>query len=76
VFGHGDSSLYEAIFRWSMLRMALEQSGPTAYRLRRTGTARELDPMEKGAVNYFIGMVMCKVFAEKRQSIEIKGFAT
>src|SRR5207244_2687161 len=41
------------------------QNGPTAYRLRRTGAARALDPTEKGAVNYFMGMTMCKLFAAK-----------
>lgn len=65
VVGHGDSSLYEVIFRWSLLRMALEQVGPAAYRLRRTPAAKALDPTEKGAVNYFVGMVMCKLFAAK-----------
>jgi hypothetical protein len=45
--------------------MALEQSGPGAWRLRRTAAARSLDPTEKGAVNYFIGMLMCKLFADK-----------
>lgn len=65
VFGYGNSSVYEAIFRWAMLRTALEQSGPTAYRLRRTPAARALDPTEKGAINYFVGMVMCKLFAAR-----------
>ena len=65
VFQHGDSSLYEAIFRLSLVRMALEQRGPTARRLRRTEAARTLDPSEKGAVNYFIGMTICKVFADR-----------
>lgn len=65
VVAHGDSSLYEAIFRWSLLRMALEQAGPAAYRLRRTPAAKALDPTEKGAVNYFVGMVMCKLVAAK-----------
>jgi hypothetical protein len=65
VFRYGDASIYEAIFRWSLTRMALEQSGPTAYRLRRTDAAKTLDPTEKGAVNYFLGMTFCKLFAAK-----------
>jgi hypothetical protein len=65
VFRHGDASLYEAIFRWSLVRMALEQSGPSGYRLRRTNAAKTLDPTEKGAVNYFLGMIFCKLFASK-----------
>ena len=65
VFQHGDSSLFEAIFRLSLVRMALEQAGPRATRLRRTDAARTLDPTEKGAVNYFIGMTVCKMFADR-----------
>ena len=63
VFRHGVASMYEALFRWSLVRMALEQSGPRASRLRRTMAARTLDPSEKGAVNYFLGMTFCKLFA-------------
>jgi hypothetical protein len=66
VFKNGPASAYEAMFRWSLLRMSLEQSGPQAYRLRRTAAARSLDPTEKGAVNYFLGVAMCKLFAAKR----------
>jgi hypothetical protein len=44
--------------------MSLEQSGPRASLLRRTA-ARTLDPSEKGAVNYFLGMTFCKLFAAK-----------
>lgn len=65
VFRHGAASMYEALFRWSLVRMALEQSGPRASRLRRTAAARTLDPTEKGAVNYFLGMTFCKLFAAK-----------
>jgi hypothetical protein len=45
--------------------MAVEQSSPAAYRLRRTEAAKTLDPTEKGAVNYFLGMTFCKLFADK-----------
>lgn len=66
VFRHGAASMHEAVFRWSLVRMALEQSGPRAARLRRTTAAKTLDPTEKGAVNYFLGMTFCKLFAAKR----------
>lgn len=66
VFQHGNSSLYEALFRISAVRMSLEQIGPSARRLRRTAAARSLDPSEKGAVNYFIGLTLCKLFAAKK----------
>lgn len=65
VFRHGRASRYEALFRWSLVRMALEQSGPRVRRLRRTAAARTLDPSEKGAVSYFLGLILCKLFAER-----------
>lgn len=65
VFRHGQASEYEAIFRWSLIRMALEQAGVNARRLRRTSAAKSLDPSEKGAVNYFVGMTLCKLFAAR-----------
>lgn len=65
VFQHGVSSDYEAVFRISLIRMALEQYGPRATRLRRTSAFKSLDPTEKGAVNYFLGMAFCKVFASR-----------
>jgi len=65
VFKNGLPSMYEALFRWSLVRMALEQSGPGAFRLRRTTAAKTLDPSEKGAVNYFLGLAICKLFADK-----------
>ena len=63
VFRYGDASLYEAFFRWSLIRMALEQRTPTASCLWRTDAARTLDPSEKAAVSYFLGMIFCKLFA-------------
>ena len=65
VFRHGTASRYEALFRWSLVRMALEQRGPTARRLLRTEAAKTLDPTEKGAVNYFLGMIICKLFCAR-----------
>lgn len=65
VFQHGDASAYEALFRWSLTRMALEQRSPSAYRLRRTEAARTLDPTEKGAVSYFLGMTIAKLFSAR-----------
>lgn len=65
VFRHGDASAYEALFRLSLVRMALEQSGTRGSRFRRTQAARTLDPSEKGAVNYFLGLATGKLFADK-----------
>lgn len=65
VFQHGTASFYEALFRWSLVRMSLEQYGPNSFRLRRTTAAKTLDPTEKGAINYFLGMTFCKLFASQ-----------
>ena len=59
---HGSASLYEALFRWSLVKMALERHGD---RLCRTNAAKTLDPTEKGVVSYFLGMTFCKLFATK-----------
>ena len=63
VFQHGNASIYDAFFRWSLIRMALEQRSPTTSYLWRTAAARTLDPSEKAAVSYFLGMTFCKLFA-------------
>ena len=63
VFGHGDASHYEALFRLSLVRMALEER-PLSPWLHRTEAFRSLDPTEKGAVSYFLGMTVCKLFTE------------
>lgn len=65
VFQHGLPSIHEARFRWSLVRMALEQRGPAASRVCRTSAIRALDPTGKGAVSYLLGMVVCKLFAAK-----------
>ena len=62
VFSHGKTSLYEALFRLSLIRMAVEESGN---QLVRTEAFKALDPTEKGMVSYFLGMTFCKLFAEK-----------
>ena len=63
VFQHGLASVYEALFRWSLIRMTLEETGVLMPRFARTTAARSLDPSEKGAVNYFLGMTLCKLFS-------------
>ena len=64
VFQHDDASIHEALFRLSLVRMALEQV-PFSDRLHRTDAFRALDPTEKGAVSYFLGMTACKLFASR-----------
>jgi hypothetical protein len=65
VFRHGQASVHEAIFRWSMVRMALQQRGARGQKLVRTDVFKQMDPTEKGAVNYFLGLLVCKLFASK-----------
>lgn len=64
-FHHGTHSGYEAIFRISLVRMALQRSTPGGRRLRRTDVYKGMDPTEKGAVSYFLGMAFCKVFSTR-----------
>ena len=64
VLAHGDASYHEALFRLSLVRMALEQR-PFSRSLQRTEAFRSLDPTEKGAVSYFLGMMFCKLFASR-----------
>ena len=62
VFRHGEASYYEALFRLSLVRMALGQKSSSRL-LYRTSAYQALDPTEKGAVSYFIGMTVCKLFS-------------
>lgn len=64
VLAHGDAYYYEALFRLSLVRMAVEYS-PLSPQLQRTDAFRSLDPTEKGAVSYFLGMAVCKLFASR-----------
>ncbi|PRX08600.1 UNVERIFIED_ORG: hypothetical protein BCL66_110136 [Martelella mediterranea] len=61
VFRHGPASAHEAIFRLALVRMAIQEVWPG--RLERTDAFVALDPTEKGMVSYFLGMMLCKVFA-------------
>ena len=64
VFRHRKASYHEALFRLSLVRMALTQQ-PSSRSLHRTKAFRTLDPTEKGAVSYFIGMTVSKLFASQ-----------
>jgi len=63
VFAFGPSSLHEAVFRLSLVRLAV--SGNLADNLQKTEVFQNLDPTEKGMVSYFLGLVLCKLFADK-----------
>lgn len=65
VFNHAESSFYEALFRLSLVKLAVEQHGAHGSRLWRTSAFKAMDPSEKGAVNYFLGLIFCKLFASR-----------
>ena len=65
VFARGKPSIYEAIFRWSLAKMTIERRLGHPPRFVRTDAARNLDPTEKGMANYFLGMTVCKLLADK-----------
>lgn len=62
VFRHGLESIYEAFFRLSLIRMMVRQTWSD--RLERSDAFMALDPTEKGAASYFLGMTVCKLFAD------------
>jgi hypothetical protein len=65
VFAFGPASVYEALFRLSLVRMTLEQAGATGTVFCVTEAAKSLDPTEKGAADYFIGMAVAKLFCSE-----------
>ena len=65
VFARGKPSIYEAIFRWSLAKMTIERRFGHPPRFVRTAAARNLDPTEKGMANYFLGMTVCKLLADR-----------
>ncbi|MFA5783357.1 MAG: hypothetical protein WC962_00600 [Phycisphaerae bacterium] len=64
VFQHGNPSLWEMVCRAAMVRMTLRTDGNTRHYYC-SSAFKALDPTEKGAVSYFVGMIMCKLFAGK-----------
>ena len=65
VFQHAEASIHEAMFRLSLVRMALERRAVRGSRLYRTDAYKQLDPTEKGGVSYFLGMTFCKLFSSR-----------
>ena len=59
---HGESSLYEAIYRLLIVRANLKEAG--GY-LEKTNSFKGLDPSEKGAVSYFLGLASAKLFSAR-----------
>jgi len=62
VFQHGRYSAFEVHYRAAMLLANLQQSQG---QLRKSDAYRHLDPSEKAAVSYFIGLTLAKLMARK-----------
>lgn len=63
VFPHAQYSIYEATYRILICAANLKQDGSGA--LLKTGAYNQLDPSEKGAISYFLGLTMAKLFSER-----------
>lgn len=63
VLAYGRYSEYEMIYRLSMILANLQASGNS---LRKSSAFNHLDPAEKGAVSFFLGMTMSKLIAAKK----------
>jgi hypothetical protein len=63
IFRYGDFSLFEIAYRAALLFANLCDNA--AGRIRRSEAYDGLDPSEKSAVSYFLGLTMAKAFAER-----------
>lgn len=63
-FSPHSSSEWELAFRLSMWRMAVEQNEESGY-LQKTDAFRNLDPTEKGMIDYWLGMTLNNLFASR-----------
>jgi len=60
---YGEFSLFEIAYRAAIVFANLRQTD--AGRIERSEAYDGLDPSEKGAISYFLGMTMAKAFAER-----------
>jgi hypothetical protein len=67
VFAHGPYSLYEMMYRSGMIAANLRKK--TRGNVEQTSAYKALDPSEKSAVSYFIGLTMSKLMADKLMDI-------
>lgn len=63
IFRHGEYSLFEIAYRAAIIFANLRDDG--AGRLRRSDAYDGLDPSEKSAISYFIGLTVAKAFADE-----------
>lgn len=67
VLRHGEYSLYELVYRIAMVRANLRELA--SHTLVKSDAYKGLDPSEKSAVSYFLGMALGKAFAEQKLSV-------
>lgn len=60
---HGPYSTFEIVYRVSILYANLRET--TTNSIRRSEAYKGLDPSEKGAVSYFMGLAVTKLFIER-----------
>ena len=65
VFRHGRASIFEAIFRWALIKMALTRSRYRGPFLTLTEAVKNMDQTERGMLSYSFGMTFCKMFSAK-----------
>jgi hypothetical protein len=63
LFRYGPFSAFEMVYRAAILYANLNQTNSN--RLRRSSAYDGLDPSEKSAISYFMGMTLAKLFADK-----------
>lgn len=64
---YGEYSLLEIVYRAAMIFANLRQD--EAGQIRRSEAYDGLDPSEKGAISYFVGLTMAKVFAQSTLNV-------
>lgn len=67
LFRHGIYSFFEIAYRGSILYANLREA--PSRRIYRSSAYEGLDPSEKGAISYFLGLTMAKAFAETRLTV-------
>lgn len=64
----GDYSIYEALYRWNMVRASIDMAALDQHFVN-SDLFEALDPTEKGGVNFYLGMIFAKIAAHDLLSI-------
>ncbi len=63
IFRYGEFSMFESVYRAAIIFANLCDDGNE--RFKRSEAYEGLDPSEKGAISYFLGLAIAKAFAER-----------